>query len=298
VEDAPPQLHIVVATRSEPALPLPRLRLQRALLELRGADLAWGLAEASELLNGPLGLSLEPGEVAILLRATRGWVTGLCLAAISLRAHGGGAAAFSGADRYVVDYIASEVLEGQPPAVREFLLRSAGLGELSARACEGLMRAGPQPPADPTPAGAQAMLEHLERHNLFLDPLDTRRTRYRYQPLFAEALRALQARYLPDEAGEPPAREATVGAGERPRLALLVPQMLPGPRVEEPLSDREQQILILTAGGRANREIAEQLSISEGTVKTHLKRIFNKLGARNRTEAVAIARGNQLIPLI
>lgn len=300
VEEAPPQLHIVVATRREPALPLPRLRLRRALLELRGADLAWDAAEAAELLSGPFGMRLALGEAAALVRSTEGWVTGLCLAAISLRGHGGAAAAFGGADRYVVDYFDSEVLAGQPTAVRDFLLRSGGLEELSAQACQGLMRAGAQPPGDGTPAGAQAMLEQLERHNLFIEPLDAHRTRYRYHPLFAEALRALRARYLPDDLAAPLAfaPRPGAGAGERPRLALVAPQLSPMGRVEEPLSDREQQILILTAGGRANREIAEQLLISEGTVKTHLKRIFNKLGARNRTEAVAIARGKRLIPLI
>lgn len=289
VEDAPPQLHVVVGTRGEPALPLPRLRLQRALLELRGDDLRWGEDEAAALLGGPLGLALGPAEVAALVRATGGWVTGLCLAAISLAAHGRDAAAFSGADRYVVDYIASEVLDGQPPAVQEFLLRSAALAELGAEECEGLLRAAASPAG--APVSAQAMLEHLERHNLFLTPLDARRTRYRYQPIFAEALRALRALRLPPEVGD-------AAAAERPDAPPPQVGPGPGPWAEEPLSEREQQILALTAGGRANREIAELLWISEGTVKSHMKRIFSKLGARNRTEAVAIARSKQLLPLI
>lgn len=302
VEDAPPQLHVVIATRREPALPLPRLRLRRALLELRGDDLRWEDAEAAALLNGSLRLELGPSEIAALTRATGGWVTGLCLAAISLRAHGRDSSEFSGADRFVVDYIASELLDGQPPEVQEFLLRSSALPELSAGECEALLRAGPRPASPDAPAGAQAMLEHLERHNLFLTPLDARRTRYRYQPIFAEALRALRALRLPAEIVEDwaPGEDDAAIVGEPPARARATQQITPGPGpwVEEPLSDREQQILILTAGGRANREIAEQLWISEGTVKTHLKRIFSKLGARNRTEAVAIARSKQLLPLI
>jgi ATP/maltotriose-dependent transcriptional regulator MalT len=138
----------------------------------------------------------------------------------------------------------------------------------------------------------QAMFAYLERHNLFVEPLDRQRTRYRLNPLVAEALTVLNSMYAVETVPKPPFSS----------VALPQPDFADASGdpwlVSEALSDREQQILQIAAGGLPNREIAQQLWISEATVKSHLKRIFDKLGARNRTEAVAIARKRQLMSVM
>jgi LuxR family maltose regulon positive regulatory protein len=288
VESGPPWLHLVLATRGEPAVPLLRLRLTGELLELRDDDVRWNAAEAAALLHGPLGLGLKPLETAALLRATGGWVTGLCLAAGSLRARASIAASFTGADPSVVDYIAREVLEGQPAMIQEFLLRTASLPELDAHTCAAAMRGGASAVGGEL-SDVRAALEYIERNNLFLTATDAGRTRFRYEPLIAEALQALRSRGLgTDPSQRRAAAVGPVGAGLRAGSG-------PHSWAEEQLSDREHQILALAAEGRGNREIAELLWISEGTVKSHLKRIFSKLGARNRTEAAAIARNRRIL---
>jgi LuxR family maltose regulon positive regulatory protein len=298
VDHPPPMLHLVLSSRSEPALPLSRLRLKRTVLEINGGDLRWDDADAAALLNSTLRLDLSPAEITLLVQLTTGWVTGLGLAALALQAADQAiqAADFSGADRAVVDYVASEVLDAHPAEVQAFLLRSATLPELNLRSSERLLRSGPPLNEELGLTSAQAMLEYLERHNLFVEPLDRQRTRYRYQPLIAEALNILRTMRLPDA--------FAVGTG-----SALTPSGLNDsesdsaalsdePSEAEGLSEREQQILSLAAGGLPNREIAQQLWISEATVKSHLKRIFGKLGARNRTEAVAIARRKQLMAIM
>lgn len=188
IEGAPPNLHLVLATRSEPALPLPRLRLQGALLELGGEELRWTAEEAGALLNGVLRLGLSSADVSLLVGRVEGWVTGLRLAGLALRA-GGRADEFSGADRLVLDYVASEILAPQPPAVQAFLLRTAALAELSTPLCAEVPRVGSVSEGQALQE-ARKLLDYLERHNLFVIPLDRSRTRYRYHALVAEALRA------------------------------------------------------------------------------------------------------------
>ena len=186
LEHAPDQLHLVVATRADPALPLARLRSRAQLAEVRGADLRFTRSEAHQFLNQVMELDLAVGDVEALEERTEGWIAGLQLAALSLRAIPSRPEvedfieAFTGSNRFVIDYLADEVLARQPGAVRDFLVRTAVLEQLSGPLCDAVLDA----------AGGTAMLEDLDRANLFLVPLDTERSWYRYHHLFADVLHA------------------------------------------------------------------------------------------------------------
>ena len=180
----PPRLHLVVATREDPPLPLARLRARGHLTELRAADLRFTTSEAAEFLNAAMGLDLAAGEIAALADRTEGWIAGLQLAALSLQGHHTPAsfvASFTGSHHFVLDYLVEEVLHRQPASVQAFLLHTSILDRLCGSLCDAVLR-------DPAAAG-QATLEHLERANLFLVPLDDERRWYRYHHLFAELLR-------------------------------------------------------------------------------------------------------------
>jgi ATP/maltotriose-dependent transcriptional regulator MalT len=179
----PPRLHVVITSRSDPPLPLARLRARGQLAELRTADLRFTPEEASALLREVWGLDLTPEAIAALETRTEGWVVGLQLAALSLQGRpdpDGFLDAFTGTHRYVLDYLSEEVLERQPDQVRAFLLQTSILERLSGPLCDAVTG----------DAGSQDMLEGLERANLFLVPLDAQRRWYRYHHLFADLLRA------------------------------------------------------------------------------------------------------------
>ena len=178
----PEDVHLAIATRSDPPLPLGRLRARGEMTELRAADLRLSGGEAAGLLRAALGVDLEPDDVARLVSRTEGWAAGLYLAALSLRGRADAAeliGSFAGDDRHIVDYLSTEVLAGQPPEIREFLLRTAVLGRLCGPLCDAVTGGG----------GSAAVLERIERENLFLVPLDTTREWYRYHHLFGELLR-------------------------------------------------------------------------------------------------------------
>jgi LuxR family transcriptional regulator, maltose regulon positive regulatory protein len=182
IEHLPPQLHMVVASRTDPPLPLARLRARGQLLELRAADLQFTADEAAEFLRQVMGLRLSAEDVAALEARTEGWIAGLQLAALAMRGRDdipGFIAAFSGTHRYVLDYLAEEVLEQQPQEVQSFLLQTCILVRLSAPLCDAVIGR----------SNGQAMLQRLERENLFLLALDEGRAWYRYHRLFADALR-------------------------------------------------------------------------------------------------------------
>ncbi|MBX0326098.1 LuxR C-terminal-related transcriptional regulator [Oscillochloris sp. ZM17-4] len=180
----PPQLHLVIATREDPPLPLARLRARDQLTELRVSELRFSHTEADALLSQTEGLSLSPDVVAVLASRTEGWAAGLHLAALSLRGHqdaAGFVRAFSGSQRFVLDYLLEEVLQQQPAPLQQFLLRTSVLDRLCGPLCDAVLI---------TPAGSgQATLEAIERANLFLVPLDDQRCWYRYHHLFGELLR-------------------------------------------------------------------------------------------------------------
>ena len=195
LDHLPQQVHLVIVTRSDPALPLARMRARGELVEVRAADLRFTTDEAAAYLNDRMGLALAGSDVDTLEARTEGWIAALQLAAISMRGRDDVAsfiASFAGDDRYVVDYLADEVLERQPEAIRDFLLRTAILDRLSGGLCDAVTGG----------TGGSAMLESLERANLFLVPLDDRRRWYRYHHLFADLLRARLLDRSPAEAPE------------------------------------------------------------------------------------------------
>ena len=182
LDHLPPQLHLVIATRADPAFPLARLRARGELLEIRAADLRFTSDEAAGYLNDAMGLDLAPSDVAALEGRTEGWIAALQLAALSIRGRddvAGFIDDFAGDDRYIVDYLIEEVLQRQTPRVRSFLLRTAVLNRLTGPLCDVVTGLD---------AGT-ATLETLDRGNLFLVPLDDRRRWYRYHQLFADMLR-------------------------------------------------------------------------------------------------------------
>lgn len=186
IDRLPDRLHLVVATRADPPLPLARLRARGQLTEVRAADLRFTAHETREFLTQTMGLDLTGREIEALEERTEGWIAGLQLAALSLGGipDRGGVAAFidefAGSNRFVIDYLADEVLAGQSDEVRDFLLRTAVLDRFTGPLCDavtGRMDSG-------------QMLERLERANLFLFPLDNERSWYRYHHLFADVLQA------------------------------------------------------------------------------------------------------------
>src|SRR6266702_558594 len=187
LEHLPPGLRLVLASRSDPPLPLARLRAGGQLAEVRADDLRFTADEAASLLREAIGADLPGEAVAALEARTEGWVAGLQLAALSLRGQADAAgfvAAFSGSHRYVLDYLAQEVLGHQSEQVRGFLLETSVLERLSGGLCDAVTGR----------AGSQAMLEAIEQAGLFLVALDEVRGWWRYHHLFADLLRArLQA---------------------------------------------------------------------------------------------------------
>ncbi len=187
----PANLHLVLATRSDPTLPLARLRASGDLVEIRSADLRFEAVEAGRLLNLLLGLELDEDDVELLHRRTEGWAAGLYLAALSLAGRPDVPAfikTFAGDNRHIVDYLMAEVLDRQPPHLLEFLLRTSVLGRLSGALCDAILET----------SGSASVLEKIDRENLFVVPLDTSRRWYRYHHLFGELLRAELERTEPD----------------------------------------------------------------------------------------------------
>src|SRR6266566_1796928 len=192
VEHLPPQMHLVIATREDPHLPLARLRARGHLTELRAADLRFTASEAAEFLNQVMGLNLSAEDIAALEDRTEGWIAGLQLAALSMQGHQdvpGFIRAFAGDHRYIVDYLVEEVLQRQPEPVNSFLLQTAILDRLHGPLCDAVT--GQEE--------GNARLEALERGNFFVVPLDDQRHWYRYHHLFAEVLSAHLLAEQPDQ---------------------------------------------------------------------------------------------------
>jgi LuxR family transcriptional regulator, maltose regulon positive regulatory protein len=195
LDHLPEDVHLAIATRSDPPLPLARLRARGELTELRAADLRLSGGEAAGLLRAALGVRLDPADIARLVSRTEGWAAGLYLAALSLRGRADAAAligSFAGDDRHLVDYLSTEVLAGQPPEIHSFLLRTAVLQRLCGPLCDAVTGG----------TDSAAVLERIERDNLFLVPLDTTRQWYRYHHLFGELLRHELERLHPDSVVE------------------------------------------------------------------------------------------------
>jgi LuxR family transcriptional regulator, maltose regulon positive regulatory protein len=194
IDHLPPRLHVVIASRADPALALARLRARGDLVETRAAELRFTPDEAAAYLNGMMALRLTAEDVAVLEGRTEGWIAALQLAALSMQGRddtAGFIAGFAGDDRYILDFLVEEVLQRQPARVQAFLLETSILGRLSGPLCDAVTGQG----------DGKAMLETLDRGNLFLVPLDDRRRWYRYHHLFADVL---HARLLDEQPDGPP----------------------------------------------------------------------------------------------
>lgn len=184
LEHLPPQMHVVIATREDPDLPLARLRVRNQLTELRATDLRFTPYEAAEFLNETMGLRLSAEDIAALETRTEGWIAGLQLAAISIQGQQDTprfVKSFTGSHHFVMDYLVEQVLQQQSEHVQDFLLRTSILDRLCGPLCDAVL-------ADPSASG-QETLEYLQRANLFIIPLDNERRWYRYHHLFADLLR-------------------------------------------------------------------------------------------------------------
>jgi LuxR family maltose regulon positive regulatory protein len=203
LEHCPKTFHLVIATRSDPPLPLARLRVRGKMVELRAADLRFTESEATQFLNDVMGLHMGAESVTMLEKRTEGWIAGLQMAALSMRDRkdiSGFVEEFSGTNRYILDYLLEEVLAGQSPEIQRFLLYTSILERLTAPLCDAVMRNDEGKPNGGNDQSVRSeglilgpsisTLEYLERINLFLVPLDDERIWYRYHHLFVDLLRA------------------------------------------------------------------------------------------------------------
>ena len=194
LDHQPANLHLVISTRSDPRLPIARLRGRGQLSELRQTDLRFTIAETTEFLNQVMGFDLSVDEISTLATCTEGWIAGLQMAAISMRGQeniAGFIRNFKGSNRYIIDYLVEEVLQRQPVIIQKFLLRTAILDRLSGPLCDAVTGFTEQ-------MDGQAILERLERSNLFVVPLDNERRWYRYHHLFTDLLRQRLQRAQPE----------------------------------------------------------------------------------------------------
>ncbi|MFC1879126.1 LuxR C-terminal-related transcriptional regulator [Chloroflexota bacterium] len=181
IEHLPPQIHLVIATREDPHLPLSRLRSRDQLTELRADDLRFSSSEAADFLNQVMVLDLSAEDISALETRTEGWIVGLQLAAISLQGRDDATnfiESFTGSHRLVLDYLMEEVLEHQSENVQAFLLKTAVLDRLTGSLCDALTGQD----------NGQETLEMLARANMFIIPLDGERQWYRYHHLFTDLL--------------------------------------------------------------------------------------------------------------
>jgi LuxR family transcriptional regulator, maltose regulon positive regulatory protein len=178
----PPGVQVVIATRADPPLPLARMRALGEMAEIRAHELRFDARQAAELIHAVVAAELSERDIASLVRRTEGWPAGLYLAALSMRRDPSPDAfvrQFSGANRFIVDYLVEDVLNQQPGEIREFLTRTSILGRFCAPLCEAVTGS----------ADAAAIIDVLERENLFVVPLDENRRWFRYHHLFAQVLR-------------------------------------------------------------------------------------------------------------
>ncbi len=181
LEHLPSQLHLIIATREDPNLPLGRLRASGQLMELRAMNLRFTTSEATQFLNQVMDLGLSAQDITTLETRTEGWIAGLQLAALSMRGRDDASQlikSFTGSHRFVLDYLIEEVMEQQPESIQTFLMQTAFLNQMTGSLCNALTGQD----------NGQETLEMLEHANLFIVPLDGERRWYRYHHLFADLL--------------------------------------------------------------------------------------------------------------
>ena len=211
LEHCPTTFHLLIATRSDPPLPLARFRARGQVLELRAADLRFTESEAAQFLNEVMGLHLDNKAIAILEERTEGWIAGLQMAALSMRDRKDVFSfieGFSGTNRFILDYLLEEILASQKPEIQHFLLYTSILERMTSPLCDALLKDNEQsgsgndgqefPSVSPTEKQSSSILDYLERENLFLVSLDDERIWFRYHHLFANLLRARLHQSEPD----------------------------------------------------------------------------------------------------
>jgi LuxR family transcriptional regulator, maltose regulon positive regulatory protein len=327
-DHVPDGSRLVLAGRDEPPLRVARLRAEGRITEIGPADLALTCGEAAALLRAT-GVVLSEDEVAELYLRTEGWPAGLYLAAMAIRAGGlppGTAGSFGGDDRFITDYMESELLARISARDREFLTRTAVLERMCGPLCEAVLGR----------PGAAAVLADLARSNLLLVPLDRRGAWYRYHHLFRDMLLAELERTepgllpvlrhraaqwclgngVPEEALEysrpagiavPPARPVEefsllhltgpdTPAGQAPAVRARRPAERDSPEPAVPsLTAAELRVLPLMATHLSFREIAAELFVSRNTVRSQAMSVYRKLGASSRSQAVARSRALGLL---
>ena len=267
LDHLPAGVSVLLVSRVDPDLPLARWHLEGRLDRVGVDALRFLDAEAAALLAA-LGVALRPSLVRTLVQRTEGWGAGLHLAALGLRGRAPDTDAdfverFTGTDPYVLAYLAEEVLQRLAPELQDFLLRVSVADVLDVPTAVAL---GGRP-------DAAELLAEAERSHLFLYPVDADGRKVRFHASFRELLRRRLTDADPHQAAD--LRAQVVG---RPTAAA------------EPLTDREREVLRWLATGATNDAIAVRLDLSPNTVKTHLKRLFEKLDVGTRTAAVARAR--------
>jgi LuxR family transcriptional regulator, maltose regulon positive regulatory protein len=234
VDHLPPAVHLVIATREDPPLALPRLRARGELTEVRAADLRFTADEATHFFVESLGLRLSNEQVATLVERTEGWAAGLQLAGLALRDRPDASAfvsAFAHGHRLVADYLTSEVLAHQPPSTQHFLLATSVLDRLCGPLCDAVLATDAAGNNGQRTVDSQAMLEELERANLFVIGLDDRQRWFRYHHLFADALRARLARE-PEDLARSIHRRAGAWFGDQGLLPEAIQHALAGGDVQ------------------------------------------------------------------
>jgi LuxR family transcriptional regulator, maltose regulon positive regulatory protein len=243
VDRAPEGVHVVVATQVDPSLRLGRLRALGELAEVRGEALRFGDAEAAELLNGLHGLRLPPAQLSELWRRTEGWVAGLNLAALSLRATSDPATLLERLpldERHLVDYLWEEVVLRQPREVRQFLMRTSVLERLCAPLADAVAQR----------TDSAEMLIELERSNLFVIPLDRERRWFRYHHLFGGLLERQLERFAADAVADLH-RRASSWFAEQGDVEGMIEHAIAAGDIHFAASELERHWLALYSDGRA-----------------------------------------------
>lgn len=182
LEYMPGNMHLILLSRSDPGIPVARLRSQNQLIEIRSSDLSFSVNDISTLFNRKLQIKLSIEDIHSLETKTEGWIAGLHLAALSMQGHDNKSEfvnALAGNNRYIMDYLIEEVLKQQADEVKDFLLKTSILEQFSAPLCNAVL----------CNSNCQVLLEQLENNNMFVYPLDNERIWFRYHHLFADLLK-------------------------------------------------------------------------------------------------------------
>ncbi|HLZ58181.1 MAG TPA: LuxR C-terminal-related transcriptional regulator [Ktedonosporobacter sp.] len=257
INQMPSQVRIILAGRLEPPLPLARLRAQRHLTELHSADLRFSEQEIADVIKQLAGITLSSQECATIAEQSGGWITALQLASTERHSAQALLEAITRPHRYIMDYVIEEIVLAQPEEIQQVLLQTSILDRLTPTLCDTVCER----------TDSQAILAYLERQAMLIVAVDEQRQWFRYHPIFAAALR--------------------VYASQKYALAELSMRASSWYKNNGIFTDRERDVLQWLFQGASNREIADRLTISEGTVKKHVSNICNKLGVRSRTQAIA-----------